>query len=242
MSLPTPSATAAYQLTTPKGLVMSISSALESSDYDVLAQIMTGPHGQKLTPQTPAHLLVVFSCADPEVGRAAAHLHAEKLVKRVIFSGRVGKDSGGLPMLGITEAVFLASVAIAEGLPADVITLEQEARNGAENAALSLRLAAKLDLLPDGARVAGLSPAPRCRRLYEELKYQAEIGGFSVEVVSGLPSGIADSHDPQVREELVRELRGLTMMHGGDTPRIHPQAQFESGGVYRELVERAGFR
>ena len=221
---------------------MGTTSALEASDYDVLAQIMTGPQGQKLTPQTPADLLVVFSCADPAVGRAAAHLRAEKLVRRVIFSGRVGKDSGGLPMLGITEAVFLASVAIAEGLPADVITLEQEARNGAENAALSLRLAAKLDLLPDGARVAGLSPAPRCRRLYEELKYQADVGAFSVEVVAGLPSGVADPHDLHIREELLRELRGLTTMHGGDTPRIHPQAQFQFGGTYWELVERAGLK
>jgi uncharacterized SAM-binding protein YcdF (DUF218 family) len=130
---------------------MATPNVLSPADYEALAQIMTGPHGQTLTPQSPADLLVVFSCADPDVGRAAARLHAQKLVKHVIFSGRVGKDSAGLPMLGITEAIFLASVAIAEGLPADVITLEQEARNGAENAALSLQLASKLGLLPPGA-------------------------------------------------------------------------------------------
>ena len=100
--------------------------ALGPSDYESLARIMTGPHGQALTPESPADLLVVFSCADPESVRAAARLHADKLVTRVIFSGRVGKDSGGLPLLGITESVFLASVAVADGLPADVIVLEQE--------------------------------------------------------------------------------------------------------------------
>jgi hypothetical protein len=219
---------------------LSAPNALGLADYAALAQIMTGPHGQKLTPQASADLLVVFSCADPEVGRAAARLHAEKLVQRVIFSGGVGKDSGGLPMLGISEAVFLASVAIAEGLPAEVIVLEQQARNGAENATLSLQLAAKLGLLPPGTRVAGLSPAPRCRRLYEELRYQADVGAFPVEVVAGLPSGVADPHDPQVQEELLRELRGLRTMHTGETPRIYPQAEFGDGGVYSGLAERAG--
>ena len=209
---------------------------LEPADYKQLAQIMTGPHGRALTPESPADLLVVFSCADPEVGRAAARLHAEKLVRRVIFSGNVGKDSAGLPTLGITEAVFLASIAIADGLPTDVILLEQEARNGAENAALSLRLAARIGLLRPGTRVAGVSPAPRCRRLYEELRYQSDIGQFAVEVVAGLPSGVADPHNPQVRQELTRELRGLATMHTGETPRIHPQAQFLPGGNYLELV------
>jgi hypothetical protein len=219
---------------------MVTSNALGAADYEALAQIMTGPHGQPPTPQLPADLLVVFSCADPEVGRAAARLHAEKLVKRVIFSGRVGKDSVGLPKLGITEAVFLASVAIAEGLPADVIILEQEARNGAENAALSLQLASKLGLLPPGARIAGLAPAPRCRRLYEELRYQADVGSFEVKVVAGLPSGAADPRDPQVQEELLRELRGLCTMHAGETPRIHPQPEFQTSGAYAELAKRAG--
>ena len=225
---------------TPKGPVIVTSSALRPADYQKLAQIMTGPHGNALTPDSPADLLVVFSCADPEVGRAAAQLHAEKLVERVIFSGRIGKDSAGLPALGITEATFLASVAIADGLPTDVIVLEQEARNGAENAALSLRLASKLGLLPAGVRVAGLSPAPRCRRLYEELRYQANAGHFDVEVVAGLPSGTADPDDLEVREELVRELRGLHAMHYGEAARIYRQPEFQAGGAYADLVQRAG--
>jgi hypothetical protein len=219
---------------------MVTSNVLEPADYRKLAEIMTGPHGQALTPASPADLLVVFSCADAEVGREAARLHAEKLVERVVFSGRVGKDSAGLPALGIAEATFLASVAIAEGLPTDVIVLEEEARNGAENAALSLRLASKLGLLSPGSRVAGLSPAPRCRRLYEELRYQADVGRIEIEVVAGLPSGTADPSDPQVREELTRELRGLRTMDHGETPRIYRQPEFQPGGAYADLVERAG--
>jgi hypothetical protein len=214
--------------------------ALEPDDYNALAHIMAGPHGRPLTPQAPADILVVFCCADPEVGRTAARLYRERLVRRAVFSGRVGKDSDGLPALGITEAAFLASIAIAEGLPADAIVLEEEARNGAENAAFALRLAAKLGYLPPGTQVAGLAPAERSRRLYEELRYQAAAGHFAAEVAAGLSSGSANSADPSVRDELVRELRGLATMHQGETPRISRQPEFHQGGKYRTLVEKAG--
>jgi uncharacterized SAM-binding protein YcdF (DUF218 family) len=106
---------------------------LAPHDYHRLAQIMAGLHGQPVTTENPVDLLVVFACADPEVGRTAARLYADKLVRHVIFSGGVGKDSGGLSALGISEAVFLASIAIAEGLPSEAITLEEAARNGKEN-------------------------------------------------------------------------------------------------------------
>ncbi|SRR5712691_1499298 len=208
------------------------------ADYEKLAEIMSGPHGTILTPQSAADLLIVFSCADPEVGREAARLHRQRLVRRVIFSGNVGKDSAELPILGITEAVFLASVAIAEGMPADGIVLEQEARNGKENAVFSLRLAAAIGVLPTGARVVGLAPATRSRRLYEELRYQASSGSYPVDVVAGFSSGAADPDDAQVRAELTRELIGLRTMHEGNEPRIHFQPQFQPGGEHWALAER----
>jgi hypothetical protein len=214
--------------------------ALGPDDYKTLAHIMAGPHGRPLTPQAPADVLVVFCCADPEVGRTATRLYRQQLIRRAVFSGRVGKDSGGLPALGITEATFLASVAIAEGLPAEAIVLEEEARNGAENAAFALRLVAKLGYLPPGTRVAGLAPAERSLRLYEELRYQAAAGHFTADVAAGLSSGSADLGDPAVRDELFRELRGLATMHQGETPRISRQPEFQQGGKYWSLVEKAG--
>jgi hypothetical protein len=217
------------------------SDALGPADYKMLAQIMGGPHGRTLTPASPADLLVVFSCADPEVARTAANLHRQGLVSRVIFSGKSGKDSGGLPALGITEAVFLASVAIAEGLPANVILLEQESGNGKENAVLSLQLANAQGILPGGTRVASLAPAARSRRLYEELRYQADSGSFAAEVVAGLSSGSADPDDPDVREELTQELIGLGTMSDGNEPRIHSQPDFRPGGQYWALAEQANF-
>lgn len=211
---------------------MTNQSNLDPAAYSALVEIMVGPHGQTLTPQSPAGLLVVFSCADPEVGRAAARLHCGGLVERVVFSGRVGKDSGGLPALGITEAAFLASVAIADGLPTDVILLEQESRNGAENAAFALRLAAKLGCLAPGTRVASLAPAVRSRRLYEELRYQASAALLPVEVSAGLSSGTADPANPSTRAELLREFRGLATMHQAVPPRIHQLPEFGEGGKY----------
>ena len=218
---------------------MGTSVGLAPTEFRQLAKIMTGPHGAPPTPDTQADLLVVFSCADPEVGHTAARLHHDHLVRRVVFSGGVGKDSGGLPRLGITEATFLASIAIGDGLPTELIILEQDARNGAENAAFSLQLAAKLGLLPAGARVASLAPATRSRRLYEELRYQAGLGQFDIHSIAGLYAGIADPEDPQVQVELIQELRGLRTMHNGDMPRIYLQPEFQPGGSHWNLSQRA---
>ncbi len=78
----------------------------------------------------------------------------------------------------------------------------------------------------------------RSRRLYEELRYQADSGSFAVEVVAGLSSGTADTDDPDVRKELTRELIGLGTMNDGEEPRIHSQPDFQPGGQYWALSER----
>jgi len=150
------------------------------------------------------NLLVVFLCADPLVGQAAASLHSQKLVQHVVFSGEVGEDSGGLPRLGITEATFLASITIADSLPSAAILLEREARNGKENAAFSLRLALDQGLLRAGLRVASLAPAPRSRRLYKELRYQAKTGGYDIDVIDGFFSGTAEPDDPSLSVQPLR--------------------------------------
>jgi hypothetical protein len=111
---------------------------------------------------------------------------------------------------------------------------------GKENAAFSLRLAVDQGLLRARLRVASLAPAPRSRRLYEELRYQAKTGGYDVDVTAGFSSGTAEPNEPQIREELVRELRGLHTMHSGDSPRIFPQDDFQPGGRHFNLVKLAG--
>ncbi|RDI54008.1 YdcF family protein [Nocardia mexicana] len=213
---------------------------LTADDYQQLATIMAGPHGAPVTAGRPADVLIVFSCANATVGRTAARLHQDGLVKHVIFSGGVGKDSGGLADLGIAEAQFLASVAIAEGLPPEAITLELQARNGRENAAFSLQLAADLDLLTADCHIASLAPAVRSRRLYEELRYQAGSSYPNVRSTSGFSSGTVDYTAEPVQAELIRELRGLATMHTLATPRIYQLEEFQPGGAYFDLASRAG--
>ncbi|WP_433578554.1 YdcF family protein [Nocardia brasiliensis] len=212
---------------------------LSVDDFRQLASIINGPHGRALSAECPADILIVFSCADASVGHMAASLFRNGLVKHVIFSGGVGKDSGGLVRLGIAEAQFLASIAIADGLPPDVITLELQASNGRENASFSLQLAAEEGLLTGGCRIVSLAPAVRCRRLYEELRYLA--GHYpDVAGVSGLSSGTVDIANEAVQAELVRELRGLATMHALVEPRIHKLDEFHSGGIYFDIARRAG--
>src|SRR5260370_28068032 len=64
--------------------------------------------------------------------------------------------------------------------------------------------------------------------------------GLATAAALGLSSGVADPDDVRVQEELIRELRGLRTMDGGDTPRIYPQAEFQPGGTYWDLAEQVG--
>jgi hypothetical protein len=184
-------------------------------------------------------LLIVFGCADPEVALAAARLYAGSKMRKVIFSGGIGKDSGHLSQLGITEADFLASVALVNGLPSHAILLERDASNGMENARNSLTVAQKSGTLTAGAKVASLAPAIRCRRLFEELTCQA-IQYPDVEVVAGIASGPFPylKESAAVREAL-NEVRGLSSMHSSHEPRIKPLEEFQASGEYFDVVQLA---
>jgi hypothetical protein len=205
-----------------------------------LLEIMAGPHGTPPTSSQPADILVVFGAADPQLAYDAAQLHNRGEVSYVVFTGGMGKDSGPLTALRIAEADFLASVAVAAGLPPDVILIERNAKNAAQNAALALRSAASAGLIKIGTTVASLAPAQRSRRLYEELRFQADALDAAIRVVAGLPSGRSDvdlsSKDTSI--ELANELRGLSTMHTLDAPRIFALPEFQPGGRHAELVSQ----
>jgi DUF218 domain len=204
-----------------------------------LLDVLAGPHGTPPTPHRPADVLVVFGAADPRLAYDAAALHEGGSVRHVVFTGGVGKDSGALAGLGIAEADYLASVAIAAGLPSEVIVIERQAASGAQNAALSLRAAAANGLVPGGATVVSLAPAPRSRRLYEELRFQAAAFDPAVQVVAGIPSGKAavDLSSAATVVELGNELRGLRTLHATTPPRIFALAEFQDGGQFAALAQ-----
>ena len=215
---------------------------LTADDYAQLAQIMSGPHGDEVSAENPADLLIVFCSDDLSLAETTVALYRQGAVKHIIFSGDVGKDSGNLVAQGVSEALFQSSWAVFAGLPRDVYDLEEMATNGKQNAMFSLDLAEQRRLLLQGRshRIASLAPAVRSRRLYEELAYQTKTGGYPVSEIGGLSSGVANPKSESVQEELVRELRGLTRMHLGEDPRISPQPDFLPGGKYRHLVVKAG--
>lgn len=191
--------------------------------------------------QLPSRIdvLIVFGCADSEVALAAARLYKASKVRKFIFSGAIGKDSGPLSSLGITEADFLASVALANGLPSNAILLERDASNGMENARNSLALAQRSGVLAAGDKVASLAPAIRCRRLFEELTFQA-IQYPNIEVVAGIASGpFPDLNDSTAAREALNEIRGLSSMHVSHEPRIKPLKEFQASGEYFDVVQLA---
>ncbi|GAB3171839.1 DUF218 domain-containing protein [Micromonospora palomenae] len=203
-----------------------------------LLDIMAGPHGTPPTPTRPTDILVVFGAADPQLAYDAVQLRDLGSVSYVVFTGGVGKDSGPLAALGIAEADFLASIAIAAGLPPGIILIERSATNAAQNAALSLRTAAAAGRVRVGTTVAALAPAQRSRRLYEELRFQAAKFDPSIEVIAGLSSGrtAVDLASRETLAELASELRGLSTMHALDIPRIFPLPEFQTGGQYADLA------
>jgi hypothetical protein len=211
---------------------------LTEHDFERLASLMTGPHGREATGETTIDLLVVFGAFDVELAKAAASLYAQGRCKMLIFSGGVGKDSGPLLQLGISEAVFLASVGIANGVPAEVIVLEERAANGRENALFALELARDRGILAPGCRMASLAPAARSRRLYEELRFQS--AAYHAVVIAGFSAGSIRLNEPRVRQELFKELQGLFTMDKSQPPRIAMQSDLQLGGSNHDLVLRAG--
>ncbi|WP_433320290.1 YdcF family protein [Micromonospora chersina] len=202
-----------------------------------LLDIMAGPHGAPPTPTQPIDILVVFGAADPQLAYDAVQLGNLGSVSCVIFTGGVGRDSGPLAALGIAEADFLASIAIAAGLPPDTILIERSATNAVQNATLSLRTASAAGRVRAGTTVASSAPAQRSRRLYEELRFQAAKFDPSIEVITGLSSGRAAVNlaSQETLTELANELRGRTM-HALDIPRISPLPEFQTGGQYADLA------
>jgi hypothetical protein len=129
-------------------------------------------------------------------------------------------------------------VAIADKLPTNAILVEREAKNGAQNAALSLEVAAAAGLLDGRMTLASLAPAQRSRRLFEELRYQAAQVGITDGVVTGLSVGrsAVNLDDPAITEEMLREVRGLSTLHAANPPCTFLLPDFQAGGQYHDLT------
>lgn len=80
-----------------------------------------------------ADVLFVFGRDVSDLAYVAANLYLDGFVQKVLVTGGVGKDSGGLPKLGLTEASYLAALMYNEGVAAEDLLIESKATNGGEN-------------------------------------------------------------------------------------------------------------
>ncbi len=129
----------------------------------------------------PADLAFVFGRADGTLAAAAGHLIQDGLVPAVLVTGGVGKDSGALPALNLTEAAYLAALLTVEyAVPLENIIIEPNAKNGGENARLGLEMIRKLRLEP--RRIALVGHATSLFRLSKTFEREAEKAGMAVEI------------------------------------------------------------
>jgi hypothetical protein len=91
----------------------------------------------------------VFGRADPAVAKTAAAVFNSGLVNYVVVSGSIGKDSGPLPALGLSEAGYLMALMMQAGVPSVNLYGEFSARNGGENCRLGITLMQQEGLISD---------------------------------------------------------------------------------------------
>lgn len=85
-------------------------------------------------PLTKADGAFVFCRDDPLVAQRVAELFNEDLIDYVVFTGGIGKDSGYLTNLKLSEAKWQAALLhILYGISKDKIYVESNSKNGVDN-------------------------------------------------------------------------------------------------------------
>ena len=79
----------------------------------------------------PSACIIGFGCINDDIALHCARLYREKLAPKVLFSGGLGRNTLG--RWSLTEAERFADIAMANGVPADAILLENRSTNSAEN-------------------------------------------------------------------------------------------------------------
>lgn len=185
----------------------------------------------------PADLIFVLGSNDVRVAEYAAELFRRKLAPLILFSGGMGRFTGGW---SVSEAELFAAAAVKAGVPEDKILIENKSSNTGENVRFS-REVLKRAGLPAPASVIALQKPYMERRTLATLQAQWP----EVHVTVGSPPlGFRD----YLTEELPLELVVSAMV--GDFQRIleYPRQGFSTeqpvdAGVmeaFRTLVE-AGY-
>ena len=80
---------------------------------------------------SPAACIIGFGCINDDIALHCAELYREGFAPKVLFSGGLGRNTLG--RWARTEAERFADIAMANGVPAEAILLENRSTNSAEN-------------------------------------------------------------------------------------------------------------
>lgn len=192
--------------------------------YDQLFEYLSAP----LTP-TGEQPTLVFGRQDALLAIAMATTEERGHARYYVVSGGIGKDSGNLAELGITEAEFVAqglpdesvSGAVQLGVSADKIVLDTVATNGGENARNGLTIISSPSFVAlsglkiatefkAGDPVTALAHATSLRRLAALLSHEAISANIPIGTVNMIPTAYSfNRNDPADRAEALAEMMRL---------------------------------
>jgi DUF218 domain len=87
-----------------------------------------------------ADALFIFARNVRDLACEAHEIYAKRLVQQILVTGGIGKDSGDLPKLGLSEAHYLTALMYDFGVSADDILVESKATNGGENSRFGMQM------------------------------------------------------------------------------------------------------
>jgi DUF218 domain len=158
---------------------------------------------------------LIFGRADKRLAEVAVTLHARQVVEYFVPTGAVGKDSGQLPTLELSEAGYIAGLMMQYGVPGSMIYGEYAARNGGENCRNSIALMRTEQLIPalddtshEVTRVVLVAHWASLYRLFCMMKTVSRILGFRASFTL-VPTARPDRLDDTLRTELIAEFRRL---------------------------------
>ncbi len=174
-----------------------------------------------------ADLGFVFGRKSQLVARRAAELQVTRQVGRTLVTGAIGKDSGDLAALGLTESGWLIEIMVSElQVNRDHVIQEPTATNGGENCRRGLDAALAAGVLLGS--ITAVAHATSLRRLATMLHDELAHRGLHDVKLQATPTAYAfDPFNPDDRKEARDELTRLVKwphQRGADgRPFLSPQ-------------------
>jgi hypothetical protein len=150
-----------------------------------------------------AAFAVVFGRKDLTLAQRAVELGEAGVVRWIIPTGGVGKDSGDLT---VPESLYLTDEMVRQGISRTSIFPETQARNGGENARFSLQVAVDRGILYLALDIVAVIHSTSARRLAATLDLEARKLGWFGKLVTISSGYQPDFSDPKDQKEIMGEM------------------------------------